>query len=130
MTNFLLLQEFHIIVLTIHGLRITESYGLEKITKIIKSSHQPIPTKPCPSVPHLQRTPPGMVTPPPLQAACATALSEKKFFVISNLSLPWHNLWTFPLVLLLVTFQDYIYRKAELGRIRDMNEIQGLEQVL
>ena len=31
-----------------------------------------------------------------------TTLSEKKFFLISNLNLPWHNLKPFPLVLSLL----------------------------
>jgi len=35
-----------------------------------------------------------------------TTLSEKKYFLISNLNLPWHNLRPFPPVLLLVTWAD------------------------
>jgi len=30
---------------------------------------------------------------------CFTTLSVKKFFLISNLNLPWHNLRPFPLIL-------------------------------
>ncbi|KAK4824091.1 hypothetical protein QYF61_010602 [Mycteria americana] len=36
---------------------------------------------------------------------CLTTLSVKKFFLISNLNLPWHNLRPFPLVLSLVTWE-------------------------
>ena len=35
-----------------------------------------------------------------------TTLSVKKFFLISNLNLPWCNLRPFPLVLLLVTWEN------------------------
>ena len=54
---------------------IIESLRLEKTSKIIKSNCQPnttIPTKPRPEVLHLHvfRTPPWMVTPPLLWAAC------------------------------------------------------------
>ncbi|XP_072708486.1 COP9 signalosome complex subunit 5 isoform X2 [Ciconia boyciana] len=36
---------------------------------------------------------------------CLTTLPVKKFFLISNLNLPWHNLRPFPLVLWLVTWE-------------------------
>ncbi|KAK4810503.1 hypothetical protein QYF61_004283 [Mycteria americana] len=36
---------------------------------------------------------------------CLTTLSVKKFFLISNLNLPWHNLRPFPLILSLVTWE-------------------------
>ncbi|KAK4831181.1 LOW QUALITY PROTEIN: hypothetical protein QYF61_015913 [Mycteria americana] len=36
---------------------------------------------------------------------CLTTLSVKKFFLISSLNLPWHNLRPFPLVLSLVTWE-------------------------
>jgi len=38
--------------------------------------------------------PPGTVTPPLSRAACPqclTTLLEKKYFLISNLNHPWHN---------------------------------------
>jgi len=48
---------------------VIESLRLEKISKIIKSNHQPnttMPTKPCPEVPYLHGfwTLPGKLTPP------------------------------------------------------------------
>ncbi|KAK4810608.1 hypothetical protein QYF61_007345 [Mycteria americana] len=36
---------------------------------------------------------------------CLTTLSVKKFSLISNLNLPWHNLRLFPLVLSLVNWE-------------------------
>ena len=30
---------------------------------------------------------------------CLTTLLEKKLVLISNLNLPWHNLWLFPLLM-------------------------------
>ena len=59
--------------------RIIESPRLEKTFKIIQSKsstyHQYFPTKPCPSVQHLNISwaPPGTVIPPPPWAACSSA---------------------------------------------------------
>ena len=36
---------------------------------------------------------------------CLTTLSEEQFFLISNMNLPWHNLRSFPLVLLHVMWE-------------------------
>ena len=36
---------------------------------------------------------------------CLTTLSVEKFFLISNLNLPWHNLKPLPLILSLVTWE-------------------------
>ena len=91
--------------------KIIQSLRLEKTSKIIKSNHQPnttVPTKPCPELPHLYifRTPPRMATPSLPWAGlfqCLTTLSVKKFFLISNLKLPWHNLRLFPIVLSIVS---------------------------
>ena len=58
-------------------------------------------------MPHLHGpgTPPGMVTPPLLGQPCQriATLLENKCLLISNLTLPWHNLRPSPLVLLLLS---------------------------
>lgn len=36
---------------------------------------------------------------------CLNILSVKKFFPLSNLNLPWYNLWTFPFGLSFVTWE-------------------------
>jgi len=69
---------------------------LEKTSEGILSNLNPSPCAcwPHPSVPHLHGswTPPGTVTPPPPWAAHASALSEKKYFLILNLNLSWCSL--------------------------------------
>jgi len=65
-----------------------------------------LPTKPCPSVPHLHvsSTPPGQWFPTSLSSLfqCLTALYKREFSLISSLNLPWHNLRPFPLILSLL----------------------------
>jgi len=76
--------------------RVIESLRLEKISKIIKSNCQPnttMPTKPCPKVPHLHiflntSSDGGSTTSLCSLFQCLTALSGKKFFLISNLNDP------------------------------------------
>ena len=80
--------------------RIIESLRLEKTSKIITSHHQPIttmPAKPLPEVPHpqvfLNTSRDGdFTTSPGSPFQCLATLSVKKFFLISNLNLPWRNL--------------------------------------
>jgi len=71
----------------------------ELTSKIIQSNHQPITTIPAiphPSVPHqhISWTPPGMLPPaaPCGQPVAMLGHSEKKFFLISSVSLLWCNL--------------------------------------
>lgn len=84
--------------------RIIESLRLEKTSKIIQSSHQPVTTlltKVCHSVPHvhISWTPPGTVS---NLFQYLITLSKSKFFLISNPNLPWCNLSSLPLILLLL----------------------------
>jgi len=82
---------------------------LEKTSKIIKSNRQPnttMPAKPCPKVQylHIILTPPGMgLNHFPRQPIPMLDHSFSKFFLISNLNLPWCSLRPLPLVLSLVT---------------------------
>jgi len=76
--------------------RIIESLWLEKISKIMKSNHQPnttMPTKQCPEVPYLHvflntSRDGDSTTSPGSLFQCLTALSVKNFFLISDLHLP------------------------------------------
>ena len=85
--------------------RIIESLRLEETSKI-KSNHQPsatVPAKPCPEVQYLRvfwTTDGDFTTSLGSLFQCLTTLSVEKFFLISNLNLPWHNLRPLPLVLL------------------------------
>jgi len=78
-------------------LKIIDSLRLEKTTKITKSN----PNPPCPLTTSLSATSPQLVTPalPMQQCQHITTLSKNKFFLISNLSLPWDNVRPFPLIL-------------------------------
>ena len=85
--------------------RITESLSLEKIYKVIKSNRQPITT--CPLSVSLSASSPRFLktsrdidstTSLSSRCQCLTTLSEKKFFLISNLNLPCSNLRVFPLL--------------------------------
>jgi len=89
---------------------------LEKTSKIIQSSCQPIHTMPTDSVPHgrfLNTSRDGDLTASlGSLCQCITTLSEVNFFLISNLNLPWHNLRTFSLVLSLLPGRRANYHVA------------------
>lgn len=79
---------------------------LEKTTKVTTSNHQP----PCPMATSLSATSPlllntsrdaNITTSLGSLCQCTTTLSEKKFFLLSHLNLPWHILR--PLTLIPVT---------------------------
>ena len=103
--------------------RIRESLRLEKTSKIIKSNHQLITTMPatrCPEVPYLH------IFFEHLQGwwlnhfpGSLTTLSAKKFFLISNLNLPWCNLRAFPLILSLVIPHPVISTAKSYWRLID-----------
>ena len=91
-----------------------ESLRLEKTTKIIQFNCQIITTvltEPCLSVPHLSSSwkAPGMVGDSTTSLdglfQHTTTLSEKNFFLISNLNLSWCNLRPLLLVLSVVTWK-------------------------
>ena len=116
-----------------------ESLRLEKTTKIIQFNCQVITTvltEPCPSVPHLSSSwkAPGMVGDSTTSLdglfQHTTTLSEKNFFLISNLNLSWCNLRPLLLVLSVVTWKKKptptLLHKTELlfslyFRIRNMS---------
>ena len=86
--------------------RVIESSSLEKTFKIIESNHQPdLPTpvtKPCPLVLNsrvLNTSRDGYST---TSLGSLTTLSMRKFFLASNLNIPWH-MRTVPHILSLVT---------------------------
>ena len=88
--------------------RIIEPLGLEKTTKAIQSNHQPIPTVPtdtslsATSARFLNTSKDGDSTPPWQSVPMPHHSSEKKYFLISNQNLPWHNLRPFPRILWLL----------------------------
>jgi len=88
-------------------LRIIQSLWLERTFKITNSKHQPatpcsLPTSLSATSTWLLHTSRNSTTSLGSLCHCLTALSEKKYFLISNLNLPWHNLRPLPLVLSLV----------------------------
>jgi len=78
---------------------------LEKTLKIVKSNHQPITTMPCLHIFFNTSRDGESITSLGSLFQCFTTLSVKKFFLISNLNLPWHNLRPLLLVLLLATWE-------------------------
>jgi len=80
---------------------------LENTSEIIKSNSQLNTTMPAKSRPQVPRLHSFFNTSRDGDSStalgslvqCLTALSVKKFFLISNLNLPWHNLRPLPLVL-------------------------------
>ena len=107
--------------------RITESFRLEETSKIIQPNHPPttnVAYWPYPSVPHLHVswTPPGMVTPPPPWAVCATArplFQRKNIFLLSNLTTTYPSLTSFETHSILV----WVEKKLSLGRC-ECNKLQ------
>jgi len=87
--------------------RIIEPFRLEKTSEIPKLNSNPFPHahQPHPLVPQLHGsgTPPGTLPPHGQLCHCITTLSENNFFLISNLTLPWHDLRPSPLVLSLLS---------------------------
>jgi len=76
-----------------------------------------MPTEPCPSVPHLNNTSRDSDSPSSLGSPFyyLTTPSEKKFFLISNLNVPWYNLRPLPLVLNWSQCQQQNYQLALSG---------------
>ena len=94
--------------------RSIESFRLEKTAKTIESIHQHITarstTKSCPRARHLhifEKTSRDGDSTTFLGSLfrCSTTLLVKKFFLISDLNLPWHNLRPFLLIPWLVTWE-------------------------
>ena len=78
---------------------IIESLKLRKITKIIQSNHQSIPTMPTSTFSLNTSRDSDSTTPLGSLCQCLTTLSEKQFLLIFNVNLLWHNLRPIPLFL-------------------------------
>jgi len=91
---------------TLHGLWGETTEGWKKTSKIFKYNHPPntaMSAKPYPKVPHLHvffNTSRDHDSTTSLASLfqCLNTLPIKKFFLISNLNLPWHNLRPLSLV--------------------------------